>query len=155
MRREIKVLIIDNDDQRRHDLQVIHEFLGDTVVTATSSDWAQRAAEGFNESREVVAVLVGGVESTFTLETLLADLIAWDAGVPVLLLVSPWPPSASDGRSPARRAGPCLAPLRCTPLRRAALCSSVPRRRCGLTDDAALVLADALRVNRSPARLDQ
>lgn len=86
MRREIKVLIVDNDDQRRHDLQVIHEFLGDIVVTATSTDWAQRAAEGFAESREVVAVLIGGIESTFELETLLADLTAWDAGVPVLLL---------------------------------------------------------------------
>lgn len=86
MRREIKVLIVENDDQRRHDLQVIHEFLGDTVVTATSIDWQQRAAEGFEQSSEVVAVLVGGVESTFELETLLADLTVWDAGVPVLLL---------------------------------------------------------------------
>ncbi|MEZ5523995.1 MAG: sigma-54 dependent transcriptional regulator [Pseudomonadales bacterium] len=86
MRREIKVLIIENNDQRRHDLQVIHEFLGDTVVTATSIDWQQRAAEGFEQSSEVVAVLVGGVESTFELETLLADLTVWDAGVPVLLL---------------------------------------------------------------------
>jgi len=86
MPQEIKVLIIENDDQRRHDLQVVHEFLGDTVVAATSRDWSQRAAEGFNEGRDVVAVLVGGVETNFELETLLADLIAWDAGVPVLLL---------------------------------------------------------------------
>ena len=69
MRREIKVLIIENDDQRRHDLQVVHEFLGNTVVAATSSDWSQRAAEGFNESLDVVAVLVGAVETNFALET--------------------------------------------------------------------------------------
>ena len=86
MRREIKVLIIENDDQRRNDLQVVHEFLGDTVVAATSSDWLQRAAEGFEQSNEVVAVLVGGVETNFELETLLADLTAWDAGAPVDML---------------------------------------------------------------------
>ncbi|MEH6359082.1 MAG: sigma 54-interacting transcriptional regulator, partial [Pseudomonadales bacterium] len=86
MRREIKVLIIENDDQCRHDLQVVHEFLGNTVVAATSSDWSQRAAEGFNESLDVVAVLVGAVETNFALETLLVDLRAWDEGVPVLLL---------------------------------------------------------------------
>jgi len=86
MRKEIKVLIIDDDDQRRHDLQVIHHFLGHSAVVATSRDWKQQATEGFEQSSEVVAVLVGGVEIDFDLQTLLADLTAWDAGLPVLLM---------------------------------------------------------------------
>lgn len=86
MRREIKVLIIDNNEQRRHDLQVIHEFLGSDTVAANSSTWRPLAEEGFKDSSEVVAVLVGGIESDFDLETLLANLTAWDAGLPVLLI---------------------------------------------------------------------
>lgn len=86
MRREIKVLIIEDNDQRRHDLKVILDFLGEYSVTANSSDWKQRATDGFESSNEVVAVLLGGIENDFALETTLADLHSWDAGVPVLLL---------------------------------------------------------------------
>jgi len=86
MRKEIKVLIIDNDDQRRYDLRVIHDFLGHSVVVANSSDWKRQATEGFEQSSDVVAILIGGVEVDFELQTLLADLTAWDAGLPVLLM---------------------------------------------------------------------
>ena len=85
MRREIKVLIIEDDDQRRNDLKVIMDFLGEQAVAANSSDWKQRAAEGFEASSEVVAVMIGGIETDFALETVLADLLSWDNGVPVLL----------------------------------------------------------------------
>jgi sigma-54 specific flagellar transcriptional regulator A len=85
MRRELKVLIVEDDDQRRHDLKVIMDFLGASATVANSSDWKQRAAEGFASSSEVVAVVVGGIESDFSLETVLADLLSWDPGVPVLL----------------------------------------------------------------------
>ncbi len=86
MRREIKVLIIDNDSQRRHDLKVILDFLGAFSIEADSADWKPRAQDGFTSSIEVVAVMLGGIEQDFDLETVLADLNAWDAGVPVLML---------------------------------------------------------------------
>lgn len=86
MRREIKTLIIEEDNQRCHDLKVIMDFLGEYSISANSRNWKQRATEGFKGSDEVIAVLIGGIENDFALETVLADLNAWDSGVPVLLL---------------------------------------------------------------------
>ncbi len=85
MRRELKVLIIEDDDKRRHDLAVILDFLGEHAVAANSSDWKQCAGESFDSDGEGVAVILGDIESDFALETVLADLLAWDPGVPVLL----------------------------------------------------------------------
>ena len=96
MRREIKVLIIEDDRQRSHDLKVIMDFLGEYSVEASSGDWKHRAADGFDSSSEVVAVLLGGIENDFALETVLADLNAWDAGVPVLLLGDRELPESSE-----------------------------------------------------------
>ncbi len=86
MRREIKALVIDNDSQRRHDLKVILDFLGAFSVVADSTDWKPQAQDGFTSSSEVVAVMLGGIEKDFELETVLADLNAWDEGIPVLIL---------------------------------------------------------------------
>lgn len=96
MRREIKTLIIEEDSQRSHDLKVIMDFLGEYAVAASSRDWKQKATEGFKSSDEVVAVLIGGIESDFNLETVLADLNAWDSGAPVLLLGDRILPQTSD-----------------------------------------------------------
>jgi len=86
MRQKIKILLISDDDQQRHDLAVVLNFLGEYCVAANCSNWKQQASEGFSSGEEVVVAMVGGVASEFALETLLADLNAWNGGLPVLLL---------------------------------------------------------------------
>ena len=86
MRREIKLLVIEEDDQRRSDLQTILDFLGKYSIVTSSQDWEQAAGEGFSSSQEVVAVLLGNDHDSFSLATTLAGIYAWDEGVPVLLL---------------------------------------------------------------------
>ena len=43
MWREIKVLLVDDDAQRRHDLKVILDFLGEEVIVAGTDQWLKDA----------------------------------------------------------------------------------------------------------------
>lgn len=86
MRREIKLLVIEDNHQRRCDLKTILDFLGKYSIVATTQDWKLAASEGFVSSQEVVAVLLGYDGRSDSLEATLADIRVWDEGVPVLLL---------------------------------------------------------------------
>ena len=86
MRREIRTLIISDAAEQLHDMSVIFSFLGNYCAVSNPSNWKQTAAEGFESSAEVTVVIIGDVSTEFEMETLLADLTAWDSGAPVLLL---------------------------------------------------------------------
>ena len=85
MWREIKVLLIDDNNQRRHDLKVILDFLGEEAITASSSDWQEKVSGGVEDSSEISAVLLGSSESQ-TLSGLAESIINWDAGAPILYI---------------------------------------------------------------------
>ena len=59
------------------------DFLGEYSISANSRNWKQRVLRALG-SDEVIAVLME-IENDL-LETVLADLNAWDAGGTVLLL---------------------------------------------------------------------
>lgn len=86
MRREIKLLVIEDNHQRGGDLKTILNFLGKHSIVATTQDWKLAASEGFVSSQEVVAVLLDNDGLSDSLEATLADIRIWDEGVPVLLL---------------------------------------------------------------------
>lgn len=83
MWREIKVLLIDDNEQRRHDLKVILDFLGEEAITAGSDDWRQRVDEVVSESSEISAVLLGDCLNKTPTQAA-EDIISWDAGAPIL-----------------------------------------------------------------------
>ncbi len=85
MWREIKVLLIDDNAQRRHDMKVILDFLGEQALVAGSADWRKATAEGTEDSSGIAAVLIGACEHQ-PLEKLLESLLSWDKGLPILLL---------------------------------------------------------------------
>ena len=85
MWREIKVLLIDDNAQRRHDMKVILDFLGEQALVAGSADWRKATAEGAEDSSGIAAVLIGACEHQ-PLEKLLESLLSWDKGLPILLL---------------------------------------------------------------------
>lgn len=85
MWREIKVLLIDDNIQRSHDLKVILDFLGEEAITAGSNNWRQQVDAEVTESNDVSAVLLGSC-TDIKLEKMVEDIIAWDNGAPILYI---------------------------------------------------------------------
>ena len=85
MWRETKILLIDDDSSRRHDLAVILNFLGEENLASPSLDWEQ-AVSALSSSREVLCVLVGDVSIAGGVSGLLKKLAAWDEFLPIMLL---------------------------------------------------------------------
>jgi len=85
MWREIKILLVDDDEQRRHDLKVILDFLGEEVIVAGSSDWRKVADANIEDSTEISAVMLGNCDNQ-SLEKTVEAMLSWDKGLPFLLV---------------------------------------------------------------------
>ncbi|HWV14661.1 MAG TPA: sigma-54 dependent transcriptional regulator [Cellvibrio sp.] len=82
MWRNNKVLVIDDNASRRHDLKVLLDFLNETTAVASSNEWQALMAEDLKE--DYVAVFVGdGRES---LEQLCKHIREWNDEVAVVLI---------------------------------------------------------------------
>ncbi|WP_439889030.1 sigma-54 dependent transcriptional regulator [Pseudomonas sp. MBLB4123] len=94
MWRETKILLIDDNSERRRDLAVILNFLGEEHIACGSADWRD-AVTPLESSRTVLSVLVGGAQATGGMLELLKDLAAWDEYLPVQLVdeqvAAEWP----------------------------------------------------------------
>lgn len=87
MWREIKVLLIDDDKQRRHDLKVILDFLGEEAIVAQPSDWRREIEGKVEDSTEISAVLLGD-SNTIPVADVIEALLTWDTGIPILSIGS-------------------------------------------------------------------
>ncbi len=85
MWRETKILLIDDNTERRRDLAVILSFLGEEHLACTSQTWRE-AVDGLASSREVLSVLLGDVQSKGGVLELIKQLEAWDEFLPLLLI---------------------------------------------------------------------
>ncbi|TQV84158.1 sigma-54-dependent Fis family transcriptional regulator [Exilibacterium tricleocarpae] len=86
MWRELKVLVVDDDQQRRHDLRVILAFLGEPAVTAVCDSWPAVVGDLADNSEAYVAVVLGMCHKARPLRERLQDIHRWDEGVPVILV---------------------------------------------------------------------
>jgi sigma-54 specific flagellar transcriptional regulator A len=84
MWREIKLLLVDNDEQRRHDLRVILDFLGEDNIIVYGADWLTQAKNEIESPSEIVGVLMGDVGQA--LNKAVEAVMDWDPGLPVILL---------------------------------------------------------------------
>lgn len=84
MWREIKLLLIDDDAQRRRDYNVIFNFLGEASVCVSSEDWRSQAEAEVEHSGELVAVMLGS--SGQSLARIVQSIIDWDEGLPIILI---------------------------------------------------------------------
>ncbi|MDN3649355.1 sigma-54 dependent transcriptional regulator [Reinekea marina] len=84
MWREINLLIVDDNEQRRHDMKVILDFLDEDSVVLSSEDWITKAQQAFEDPTMLVGVVFG--ELNQSLEKAINSLVEWDAGLPLLLL---------------------------------------------------------------------
>ena len=85
MWRETKILLIDDNSERRRDLTVILNFLGEEHLACDSQSWQQSVAE-LASSREVLSVLLGEVRTKGGVLEVLKQLAAWDEFLPTLLI---------------------------------------------------------------------
>lgn len=84
MWREIKLLVVDDDDQRRRDIKVILDFLGEVSVTLSSDNWQEQAVAELGGTDELVAVVVGSTQLSLT--RMVQAVADWDEGLPVILM---------------------------------------------------------------------
>ena len=85
MWREIKVLLISNNDQQSHDLKIILDFLGEEAITVSASDWRKQVEAEGTESNGFLAVLLGDC-GDISAAKMIEDIITWDNGAPILHL---------------------------------------------------------------------
>lgn len=95
MWRETKILLIDDNAERRRDLSVILNFLGEDHLSCGSSDWRE-AVDALESSREVLNVLLGDVIAKGGALELIKHIGSWDENLPLLLIGEPIPQDWTD-----------------------------------------------------------
>jgi len=100
MWREIKVLLVDDDEQRKHDMHVLLDFLGEGSYTCGSSNYKEVAAE-LDDPMEIVALILGSSKK-HTLPEMLNNISDWDKGMPIIYVgEDPLPDDLSEDVSRA------------------------------------------------------
>jgi sigma-54 specific flagellar transcriptional regulator A len=86
MWREIKVLLIDEDLERMRDLDVILQFLGETVISSNMADWRRTIDAHIEDSKDLACVILGQHDGPGRMEAVLDAINEWDPTMPVLLV---------------------------------------------------------------------
>ena len=81
------IIVIDDNDQRRHDVQVILDFLGENPVTFPYQQWTEisRSDVAKDNTRQIKA-LVFGENGGAPLEQRLQQTQQWDRSCPIILM---------------------------------------------------------------------
>ena len=82
MWREIKVLLVDDNEQRQHDMQVLLDFLGEESINSNTSNWREMANDSA-DAANIIAFIIGSSEKK-SLDTLLKEINEWDKGMPMI-----------------------------------------------------------------------
>lgn len=86
MWRNNKVLIIDDNPSRRHDLKILLDFLGETTLVTTSNSW-QAAVVEEKGGEDYVAIFVGDHRNANqSLAQLLKEIRSWNDELAVVLV---------------------------------------------------------------------
>lgn len=82
MWREIKIILVDDNELRRHDLRVILDFIGEQTFASSSEHW-KTAVEG-QDSESFCCLLIGAVKGSWG--KLASEVLAWEKSLPIVLL---------------------------------------------------------------------
>ncbi len=85
MWRETKILLVDDNSERRRDLAVILNFLGEENLACSSQAWRE-TVDKLDSTRDVGCVLLGDISAKGGSLELLKQLAVWDEQVPILLV---------------------------------------------------------------------
>jgi sigma-54 specific flagellar transcriptional regulator A len=84
---ENDILVIDDNEQRRHDAQVILDFLGENPVIYCCRQWTEiSASKEAQENTRQIKALVFGDSGDFSLEERLQQVQQWDRSCPIILI---------------------------------------------------------------------
>ena len=81
---ETRILLIDNNEHSRHDLETVLSFLGEETISATSCNWHSLTVKSVDQSSQITVAIIG-VCDLISLEQLLEDIHQWEAGTPLVL----------------------------------------------------------------------
>ena len=84
---ENNVIVVDDNEQRRHDAMVILDFLGENPKSYACREWAafSKKAEAQENTRQIKAIILGD-NSSVALEQRLEQVREWDRSCPVILI---------------------------------------------------------------------
>ncbi|MES2825365.1 MAG: sigma-54 dependent transcriptional regulator [Pseudomonadota bacterium] len=86
MWRNNKVLVIDDNASRRHDLKVLLDFLNESTIVAAASEWQQLIVDE-HKGEDYVAVFIGDFSSCqYGLEQLLKNIREWNDELAIILI---------------------------------------------------------------------
>jgi len=80
-----RILLIDDNEESRHDLETILAFIGESTVPATSNYWQSPATDLVSKSSDIAVAIIGTCEQS-DLATLMKEIYDWDAGIPFILV---------------------------------------------------------------------
>ena len=87
MLKNSKVVVVDDNEKRRQNLQVILEFLGESVVTDSEVDWQQQASSSESEEEgEYVAVIIGSCPIQQPIEARIQSIAKWSSSVAIIIM---------------------------------------------------------------------
>ncbi len=82
--RDIKILVVDDDEKRRHELNVILDFLGEPAIVANPDNWRNKVNEESEES--ITTIFLGNSQNKSTLESRLTELLSWNELAALIIL---------------------------------------------------------------------
>jgi sigma-54 specific flagellar transcriptional regulator A len=99
MLKNSKVVVVDDNEARRQNLQVILEFLGETVIAESEINWEERASASESEEEgEYVAVILGSCPKNQSVETRIQMIGKWSPAA-AIILISDGEDRPLDGKS--------------------------------------------------------
>ncbi len=88
MWQEIGVIVVDDEDQRRHDLRVILDFLGETPICYSYSEWKKiiSGVDAGEDTAHIQVLILGECGIGTSLEKALDEIHRWEDTLPVILI---------------------------------------------------------------------
>ena len=79
------ILLIEDSKKLSHDMSIVLEFLGETPLAVSRAQWREEALALGLTADKLRMVLVGNFKESL-MGNLLQDIVAWDSGVPIVVL---------------------------------------------------------------------
>jgi len=110
-----KILLIDDNERTRHDLQTILSFIGEQTIPASSGSWHGQVSDIIAKPSDICLAIIGDCHQ-IPLEQLLTDLHQWEAGTPFVLVGERALPEFLDNDLQSRIITSLTVPLSYQPL---------------------------------------
>ena len=90
-----KVLVIEDDEKSRQDLETVLRFLGEDPISVASRNWSKPVELAIPNSSQVAVAIIGSVDS-IRLEELLLNIYDWEPCIPFVIVGKKEVPNLSD-----------------------------------------------------------